>query len=386
VQFHIERTLNREGRYKFQATPNSPLVCFIMESLVSEDDPLVTLIVVHYGGHEYLRECVASMLAMDYGNFEVLVVDNGSSSDIASLDVMRDRRVKILPLPKNVGYAKACNLGSDLASGSIVGFLNNDIAVSRNWLSPLVSAFRIDPSIGAVQPRIVLKDRPEFLDAAGGVIDIFGCAHERRRSSAAVEAATEVLYAKGAAILVPLLLFRRLGKFDERFFLYYEETDFCWRVWLSGHRVMHIPTSTVYHARAASTSLVNLERKSELYSMARLNRSRMILKNYEVRYLLLLAPIILVNNLKDTLVLMLLGARLSAVLATLKAPWLSLKDLRTTLTKRYSARQFRKIPNRKLFGRIIMPKGPIFFPHELGDLPLKRRKMLEWIQDRSSKL
>lgn len=112
----------------------------------------------------------------------------------------------------------------------------------------------------------------------------------------------------------------------------------------------------------------------------------MVLKNYEVRYLFLLAPIVLLNNLKDILILMLLDARLSAVLATLKVPWLLLKELRITLTKRYYVRQFRKIPNRKLFGRVIMPAGPIFFPHELGDPPLRRRKMLAWMQDISSKL
>lgn len=355
-----------------------------MEISISKDRPLVSLIVVNYGRREYLQDCVASLLATNYERFEVLVVDNGSLDGVESLEALRDRRMKVLSLPSNLGYAKACNLGSDLASGSIVGFLNNDITVSPNWLSPLVSAFCTDPSIGAVQPKIVLKDNPECLDAAGGLIDIFGCAHERR-GIPADEKAAEIFYAKGAAILVPLSLFRRLGKFDESFFLYYEETDLCWRVWLSGHRVLYVPASLVYHARAATTSSVDLERKSELYSMARLNRSRMILKNYETRYLLLLVPIILLNNLKDTLVLMVLGARLSAVLATLKVPWLLFKDLRTTLTKRYSARQFRKIPNRKLFGRIIIPKGPISFPHELGDLPLKRRKLLERMQDRFSR-
>jgi GT2 family glycosyltransferase len=346
------------------------------------------MIVVNYNGKACLRECINSLLHTDYPNFEILIVDNGSED--GSLEsvrrLLRDGRLRQLRLEENVGYAAACNSGARHVSGRILVFLNNDLEVDPKWLRPLVSLMQEDPTVGAIQPKLVLKDSPEQIDAAGGFIDIFGCAHERRGLSTEYTSICEVFYAKGAAILVSSDEFAKLGGFDDDFFLYYEETDLCWRLWLSGHRVMYVPSSIVYHAGAATTSSVNLERRSELYSMVRLNRSRMILKNYEIKYLFLLTPIILLNNLKDTLVLMLLGARLSAVLATLKVPWLLLKDLRTTLTKRYSARQFRKISNRKLLGRIIMPKGPIFFPHELGDLPLKRRRMLEWIQTRSSKL
>ncbi len=346
------------------------------------------MIVVNHNGRLYLRDCLGSLLRTDYPDFEILVVDNNSTDGSleSTEDLFRDSRIGKLRLSTNAGYAKACNLGSRHVSGEMIAFLNNDLLVEPGWLRPLVSLMCSDLTIGAVQPMLVLKDDPRRLDAAGGFIDIYGCAHERHGFANDFNSLAEVFYAKGAAIVVRSELFRTLGGFDDDFFLYYEETDLCWRVWLSGHRVMYVPSSIVYHARAATTSSVTPERKSELYSMTRLNRSRMILKNYEIQYLLLLAPIILLNNLKDTLVLMLLDARLSAVLATLKVPWLLLKDLRTTLTKRYSVRQFRKVPNRRLFGRVIMPNGPIFFPHELGDPPLRRRKMLEWMQHVSSKL
>lgn len=214
------------------------------------------MIVVNHNGRPYLRECLASLMQTDYPNFEILVVDNSSTDGSleSTEDLFQDSRLGKLRLSTNVGYAEACNFGSRYVSGEIIAFLNNDLLVDDGWLRPLVSLMRCDLTIGAVQPTLLLKDDPSRLDAAGGFIDIFGCSHERRGFSSDFHSLAEVFYAKGAAIVVRSDLFRTLGGFDESFFLYYEETDLCWRVWLAGYRVMYVPGSIAYHVRAASTS------------------------------------------------------------------------------------------------------------------------------------
>lgn len=349
-----------------------------LSGLRADESPKVSLIVVNYNGIKYLRDCIESLLSTDYERFEVILVDNastdGSIESVGSL--IRDPRIRTLRLDRNLGYAGACNLGSKAASGSVLAFLNVDIVVTPEWLQPLISLFNRDPSIGAAQPKLVVKDRPEVLDAAGGYIDIFGCAHERQAAMAGTTVPEEIMYAKAAAILIPSTLFSHLGRFDEDFVLYYEETDLCWRIWLSGHRVVHVPSSIVFHMRAGITRSLDPDRKSELYLMARLNRFRMILKNYEYKYLFVFVPIILINQLKDVLVLLILGARFSAVRSTIMVPVLVLRDLKRIVRKRYLAQRFVRVSNRDLMSlHLILPATPLFFPHEIGDLPLSRRNL-----------
>jgi GT2 family glycosyltransferase len=344
----------------------------------ADDSPKVSLIVVNYNGMGYLRDCIESLLNTNYERFEIIIVDNASTDrSIDSISTLiQDPRVRVLRLARNLGYAGACNLGSQSASGGILAFLNVDIVVTPNWLQPLISVFLQDPSVGAAQPRLVMQDDSGVQDAAGGYIDIFGCAHERQFASpGAVQ--NEILYAKGAAILIPSSLFSRLDSFDDDFQFYYEETDLCWRVWLSGHRVVYVSDSVVFHARAGITRSLDANRKAELYMMARLDRLRMILKNYEYMYLFTLMPIIMLNNLKDILILLVLGASHSALWATIKVPVRALTELKRTLRKRYLARQYAKIPNRVLIGLgLIVLTNPFFVPHEIGDLPLKRRYLI----------
>lgn len=314
-------------------------------------------------------------MASDYLNLEIILVDNGSSDGSIDYvtDLLDDPRVKLLRLRANSGYATACNRGSKLASGSILAFLNVDITVTPGWLQPLVSLFSNDPTVGVVQPKLVLKNSAGVVDAAGGFIDIFGCAHERNQLPSGPVGPDEIFYAKGAAIVISAPLFFRLGKFDEDFFLYYEETDLCWRVWLSGHRVMYVPNSVVFHARAGIVSPLIANLATEFYFIARMNRFRMILKNYEMRYLLVLVPFILLNQFKDLVVLIILGSTSSALRATLKVPWAVLRNLKRVWQRRLVSRQLVRVSNRQLIGRVILPVGPFFIPHEIGDLPLSRR-------------
>jgi len=337
--------------------------------------PKVSLVVVNYNGRQYLRECVRSLLATSYPNFDVVLVDNGSSDgSVDSLGgLLQDPRIRVLRLRSNLGYGRACNLGADQASGEILAFLNNDLVFRNDWLDSLISVFRRDPTVGAIQPKLVMRDDPKRLDAAGGFIDIFGCAHERRGVSIAWPNPDGVFYAKGAAIAVPSNLFSRLGRFDEDFFLYYEETDLCWRIWLSGHRVLYVPDSVVFHVRAGTTRSPDRARAVDMYTMARVNRFRMILKNYEAKYLLAFMPVILLNHFKDMLLLIVLGAHYSAVLATLEVPWRILKDMRKIVVKRRLVQRLRRVSSGKLIGRVILLASPVFVPHEFAYLHLSRK-------------
>jgi hypothetical protein len=335
----------------------------------------VSVVVINYNGSEYLNACLSSLLATHYRRLEIVLIDNGSTDDSFELAkrTFSNGRIRFVPLDENVGYAKACNIGSGLATGEILAFLNNDVVVSPDWLAPLVSTIIADHTVGAVQPKLLLKEQPDLLDAAGGFIDVYGNPRERRGPASSYQVRDEIFYAKGAAILVPRHLFMRLGGFDEDFFLYYEETDLCWRIWLSGRRVMFLPESQVLHVRAATTRAFDQESRTKAYLSARLNRWTMLLKNYQCSNIARILPVILMNQVKDIVVLLVLGTSSSAIVGTVLLPLTLLRQFRRLWRKRLLAQRLRCLPDSALRGRVILGAKPLFFPHELTGLSYRRQ-------------
>ena len=100
-------------------------------------------------------------------------------------------------------------------------------------------------------------DKPDTFDCAGLTMSVFGDARPRgwnEKDIGQYDKMDEISYAKGAAMIVRKEIWTSLKGFDPLFFVYSEESDFCWRVWLSGYRVVFAPSATVYHVRAATTT------------------------------------------------------------------------------------------------------------------------------------
>ena len=201
-----------------------------------------------------LSKCLPSVLQTDYDPFEVIVVDNGSqdgSRDIVSKFQAIDRRVSLVRNSSNLGFCIANNIGASQAKGDYLLFLNNDITVEPNWLRELVNVVARDNSIGAAQPKMLMMDEPTIIHSTGGYLTQYGTLYNRGaldRDRETFVAQSEVLVATGAALLVRRDTFFRVGKFDPRFFIYSEELDLCWRIWLSGGSVVFVPDAVVYHA------------------------------------------------------------------------------------------------------------------------------------------
>jgi len=201
-----------------------------------------------------LAKCLPSVLQTDYDPFEVIVVDNGSidgSRDIVSKFQTIDKRVSLVRNSSNLGFCIANNIGASRAKGDYLLFLNNDITVEPNWLRELVNVVARDSSIGAAQPKMLMMDEPTIIHSTGGYLTQYGTLYNRGaldRDQETFVKQSEVLVATGAALLVRRETFFRVGKFDPRFFIYSEELDLCWRIWLSGGSVVFVPAAVVYHA------------------------------------------------------------------------------------------------------------------------------------------
>ena len=200
----------------------------------------VSVVIPHYGPHELLRACLASLWAHTQPEIEVVVVDNGTGAAIDADIVVRNE--------DNRGFAAACNQGAAIATGSRVVFLNNDCEVRAGWLEPL--AARLDEGAGVVGSLLLYPDGN--VQHAG--VRLFRndrgelTAENRRQRYGAgpVEAVT------GACMAVDRAAFLRLGGFDEGYLNGYEDVDFCLTAREAGWEVLFEPESVVTHHESAS--------------------------------------------------------------------------------------------------------------------------------------
>lgn len=213
--------------------------------------PLVSIIIVNYNGYDVLVPCIKSLQKLDYPNFEIIIVDNGS--DDASIDFIKNLKIKNVSLiqsTENLGFAGGNNLALTKAKGEYLLLLNNDTVVPSNLLTALVDKLEQDPTIGALQPKIKFMDDPKRLDNAGAFLNRLGLTvhwgfGEIDRDEFDHEA--EIFSAKGACLLTRSSLVKHIGLFDDHFGSYFEESDFCWRVWLAGFRVIYYPKVSILH-------------------------------------------------------------------------------------------------------------------------------------------
>jgi GT2 family glycosyltransferase len=226
------------------------------------DAPRVSIIIVTWNGLHLLQRCLPSVLATAYPNLEVIVADNASTDGTAGWLQRTHPGVKVVCHPENWAFCRGNNAAVPDATGEFVLLLNNDIEVPPGWLWPLVHEMTADPTVAAVQPKLLQIDdrqRFEYAGAAGGHLDRLGYPFTRGRlfftmesDAGQYDAPTDIFWATGAALLLRRSALDTVGLLDERFRLHMEEIDLCWRLHRAGYRVRVAPASEVYHIGGAS--------------------------------------------------------------------------------------------------------------------------------------
>ena len=222
-----------------------------MESMKKE--PLVSILIANWNGGRIFNDCLKSLVKINYTDWELIVVDNGSNDGSQKLLLDKNIEIKNYKLIRNklnLGFAKANNQALKKAKGIYILLLNNDTKVEPDFLSKLVNRIEADGQIGIIQPKIFLMDRPGYLDNAGsyltkiGFLDHWGF---NQKNSSEFSKEKEIFSAKGACMLIRRSVIDKVGLFDSDFISYFEESDFCWRVWMQGYRVLFYPNAKIYH-------------------------------------------------------------------------------------------------------------------------------------------
>lgn len=221
--------------------------------------PCATVIVLNYNGRRWLSACLGALAGQRGAEpFDVLVVDNGSTDGSAA--VAREHpRARVIETGSNLGFAAGNNAGAGEADGEWLVFLNNDTAPEPEWLASLMAEAGAHPEYDLVTSRIVFMDDPSVVDSAGDGYFRAGGAfkHGHGAAAAGYGESREVFGACGAAFMIRRAAFERLGGFDPRFFMNFEDVDLSYRARLAGLRVWYAASAVVRHAGSGSLGTVS---------------------------------------------------------------------------------------------------------------------------------
>lgn len=260
--------------------------------------PKVSVIIVTFSGRKYVADCLAAVFASLYEDIEVIIVDNGSEDDTVSFLKKkygeRDN-FKLISLDKNYGPAYARNRGVEEASGKYLAFLDNDTRPNPNWLLEPVQLMEADPAIGVCQCKLLMMDAPDRIDYVGDYLSQFGFLIQRAEHGVVdrgqFDEPVEIFSAKSAGMLVRKEAFEKAGGFDEDYFIYVEETDLAWRVWLGGYRSVFSPRSVVYHKFGTSAVILGGKQIFMVRAYGCRNYLATLFKNLGVRALFKIFPV-----------------------------------------------------------------------------------------------
>jgi GT2 family glycosyltransferase len=222
--------------------------------------PRVSVVVLNYNGREWLGPCLTALGAQAGAPpFEVILADNGSSDGSIDFVASRFPTVRIVDNGRNLGFAAGNNAGAAAARGRLLAFLNNDTVPAADWLAQLHAVHEAVTPPALVTSRIVFLDRPDIVDSAGDGYLRAGGAYKHGHGApvAAAVGTREVFGACGAGFMIARDFFMRLGGFDERFFMVYEDVDLSYRARLAGARCYFAADAIVRHAGSATLGVMS---------------------------------------------------------------------------------------------------------------------------------
>lgn len=247
-----------------------------------------SLVILTYNNRTQIEACLRSALASLGPADELIVVDNASADGTPELVAAAFPQVTLLRSGANLGFGGGCNLGARRAGGEYLAFLNPDTTVEPGWLEALIEALETCPQAGLATSKILLMNDPERINTCGNDVHISGLTLCRGMGQPrqAFSDPQEVGAVSGAAFAIRRELFEALGGFDERFFMYMEDTDLSLRARLAGFACLYVPASLVYHEYGLRFG------PRKVYYQER-NRYQMLLKVFQKRTLLALLPALL---------------------------------------------------------------------------------------------
>ena len=262
--------------------------------------PRVTVVIPNWNGEKHIVECMDSLRAQTFRDFEVVMVDNGSSDGSVESTRAGYPEVRIIETGSNLGFAGAVNLGISASDADLIVLLNNDTRVDVAWLSELVAAADRHPEASSFASLMVLYSDTSVVNAAGDSFPLSLGAAVNRGLYEPVEHYLEPAWVFGACAGASMYrdsFFATVGLFDEQYFLMHEDTDLNMRALLLGLKCLYVPTAVVAHKLGAS--IQTLPSRSSLAMSVR-NQTLAAAKTLPLPLLAAVLPVFVWRDIRAT--------------------------------------------------------------------------------------
>lgn len=252
-------------------------------------NPRLTAVVLAYGKEEFLIDAVRAVLDSRGVDLDVIVVDNGCTSDAVE-KIKGLPGVRVLLPTENTGYSGGCRLGAAEATGDFLAFVNSDAVVTPDALHRLVEV-AAEPDVGLAMGSIRLAENSDLINTAGNPLHYSGLSWAGGCGEPADRYATRrsVPVGSGCCFVISRDRWRELDGFAAEYFAYHEDTELSIRLWQRGLRVEYVPDAVVVHHYEFSRNAL------KAYLLER-NRLVLVLTAYQARTLVLLAPMLLLTE------------------------------------------------------------------------------------------
>lgn len=296
-------------------------------------NPKVSIVILNYNGCKHTINCLDLLAKISYKDKEIILYNNGSTDDTGIMVKKRFPEVKLIERIGNIGFCRGNNDALQYCRGKYILFLNNDTLVTKNFLEPLIKRMEERKDIGIVQPKIILwKDKK--LQAGGSFFTntgfLYHYGYGKNPKDRKYNVPMPIFSANGSCMLVKREVIGKIGLFDEDYFSYLEETDFCHRALLSGYQVWYEPKGVIYHLGSMDNR--QYKQSATLYNAFR-NRLTTHLKNLELINLAKILPLTITMYLFAGIIYLSLGKPGNS-LSVFKALFYNITHLGKTLNKR----------------------------------------------------
>lgn len=249
--------------------------------------PKISIVIPNLNGEKFLIDCLNSLKKQSFLNFEVIIIDNGSTDNsIQTIKTIYPESI-IYKFSENTGFAKAVNKGILLSKGEYVFLLNNDTELDENCLLEINDFFTNQPKEKIMACKMLLYHQRDKINSAGDLFSIYGIADYLGRDGHVndVNFNTEkkVFSACAGAAVYKKSLFDKIGYFDEDFFAYLEDIDFCFRANLLNEHCTYNPKAIVYHIGGGTSKKI----KDFSFFLMQRNSLLVILKNFPIKILII---------------------------------------------------------------------------------------------------
>ena len=267
---------------------------------------LTSVVIPNYNGIRYLKNCLLSLQKCEGEDFEVIVVDNGSTDGSDVLPDSLKLNVRLIKLNENTGFAHAVNVGIREAKGEYVILLNNDTEVESGFVRKLTEALKKNRKAFSASAMMVDMNNREVLDGAGDYYCALGWAfaYGKGKKTEECDKGRKIFSSCAGACIYDKAKLEITGLFDELHFAYLEDVDLGYRARIAGFDNIYEPAAVVYHAGSGFSGSRYNEFKLKLSSR---NSVYLILKNMPILQLIINLPFIVFGYLIKTLFFVLKG-------------------------------------------------------------------------------